>query len=105
MHPKLAFVVVRTSAPDTSLFDDRFERFGPPFVARVDGHHVIVPIDQYGFSFRVDDFFSIDHRIAIGRHHIGPVGSGFAQGCGQPFGAMLHIRFVFGLRTDGWDAQ
>ena len=105
VHEKLAFVVVRTPAPDASVLHDRFERRGAPFVHRIDRHHVVVAVHQYGLGFGIDDSFGENNRIAFRGKYLGMVGTGLHQRSGQPFGASGHVGFMIGLRADRRDAQ
>ncbi len=105
VHPQLALVVVGAAAPDTAVADDRFERLGPPLAARIDGHHVVVAVDQYGLGLGIDDLLGVNHRIALRGKYFGMVGAGLHQRRGQPFGAPRHVGFVLALRADRRDAQ
>ena len=101
VHVKLSLVVIGPARPDTTVFDDRFERIGFPPFGRIDRHHVIMAVDQHGLSRRIDDFFSINDRISFGGHHFGAVGSGTHQQSGQQLGTTHHVGRMHALRTDG----
>jgi len=58
-------------------------------------------IDEDGLGFWVDDFFAIDHGVALGGHHFGLVGTGFENLVSPVFGGTLHIGFMGGLGADG----
>ena len=103
VHPQLPLVVVGAAGPNAAVLDDGLERVGPPLGTRVDGHDVVVAVDQHGFSLGIDDFLGVHHRIAVGRHHLGPVGTRLDQSRGEPLGATLHVGLVLGLRADRRD--
>ncbi len=105
MHPQLPLVVVGAAGPNAAVLDDGLERVGPPLGTRVDGHDVVMAVDQNGFGLGVDDFLGVHHRIAVGRHHLGPVGTRLDQSRGEPLGATLHVGLVLGLRADRRDTQ
>ena len=101
VHEGLAFVVV--GAPGIEAVADNlgFEGLGLPEFEGIDGHHVVMAIDEDGLGFWVDDFFAIDHGVALGGHHFGLVGTGFENLVSPVFGGTLHIGFMGGLGADG----
>ena len=105
VHPQLALVVVGAAAPDTAVADDRLKRLGPPLAARIDGHHVVVAVHQYGLGLGIDRLLGVNHRIALGGKHLGMVGARLHERRGQPFGAPRHVGPVLALRADRRDAQ
>ena len=65
LHERLSLVIIGTACPDMAVFHDRLERFGLPQLERLGRHHVIMPVNQYGFRLRVDHPLGIDHRIPL----------------------------------------
>ena len=100
VHVELPLVVVGTAAPDAPFLHDRLERLRPPLVHRVFGHHVIVAVHEHRRQRPVDDFFREDHRIALGRHHLGPVGARLEQRIPQPLRRTHHIPLMNALGAD-----
>ena len=62
-------------------------------------------VDQHRFGLGVDDLLGEDHRIPLGGHHLGVVGTGLDECRRQMFGTAHHIPAVFRLRADRRDAQ
>ena len=105
MHPQLPLVVVRTAGADAALLDDGLEGIGAPLLARIDRHHVVMAVHQYRTRLRIDDLLGIDHRIALGGHHLGPIGSRLDELRGQKLRTALHVGPMLGLGADRRDAQ
>lgn len=91
--------------PDAAVAHDGFERLGRPLLARIDRHHVVMAVDQHRFGLGVDDLLGEDHRIPLGGHHLGVVGTGLDERRRQMFGTAHHIPAVFRLRADRRNAQ
>ena len=97
VHERLPLVVVGAAAPDTSILYDGLEGVCLPLLARVDGHDVIVPVDEHRLGLGADDLLGEDHGVAIRRHNLGMVGSSLDQSCGKPLGAALHVGLMLRL--------
>ena len=105
VHERLAFVVVGATSPDFSVLDDRLKRVGVPQVDGIDGHHVVVAVNQHGRQFRVDGFLAIDDGIALGGHHLCLVGAGFQKMVAPALGTADHVGLVRRFRADGRDSD
>ena len=77
VHERLPFVIVGTSGIQTVANDSGFKRRGLPKFHRIHRHHIVMAVNQDGLGFGIDDFFTIDHRVPLGRHDLGLVGPGF----------------------------
>ena len=94
VHERLALVVIRTACVDGSVADLRLKGRGDPQVERIDRHHVVVAVDQDGRQFRIDQLFTVDHRMSGGLHDLGLVGAGSQQQLGQALGTTVHVGLV-----------
>ena len=101
MHEALPFVVVGATGPDIAVLDYRFEGRSAPQLQRSYGHHVVMAVYQHGGLFRVDNLLAVDHRVTVGGHHLGFVGTGLEQQLFPALGATHHIGLVLLLGTDG----
>ena len=100
----LALVVVSAAGIDASVTNSGLERLALPKLQRLGGHDVVMPIDEHRGQVGRDDALGVDHRIAIGGHHLGAVGSGRQQQFAPTLGASAHVGLVLRLRADGRDA-
>ena len=57
-------------------------------------------INQNGLGLRVNDFFAVNHRIAIGRLYHRDIGACLHQQFSKPLGTALHIFLMLGFRAD-----
>ena len=55
---------------------------------------------QHGLCRWVDNLLGINHRVAIGRHHLGTVSTRLNQSRSQPLGTLHHIRLMLRLCAD-----
>ncbi len=99
MHVELPFVVVGPAAPDAPILHDRFKRLRPPLVHRILGHHVVVTVHEHRRKGRIDHLLREDDRVALGGHHLRPVGARLEQCLPQPLRRTHHIALVNALRT------
>ncbi len=100
VHKELPFVVIRAAPPYSAVRDRRLERLGAPLFARIDGHNVVMTVNQHRFGRWVDYLFGVHHGIALGGHDIGTIGARLHERGRQPLGATLHVRLVLRLRAD-----
>ena len=94
LDERLALIVVGPTCPNASVAHLCFKRFAVPKLERFCGHNVIVTVNKHGFGIGIDHLFSVNHGIAIRRHHLGTVYSSHQQQLFPPFGTTLHVRFV-----------
>ena len=100
LNKRLPFVVVGTASPQASVLDDGFERFGFPKFKRLCRHHVVVSVDEHSAGCRVYNLLSVNHRIAICRHHFCPIDTCHQQQFFPTLGTSHHVGTVFvGLST------
>ena len=105
LHEALAFVVVGSAGPNLVVLDDGLEGFGVPQVEGLDGHHVVVAIDQHGGFGGVYLFLAVYHGVAVGGHHLGVVAARGEQQLTPAVGAAHHVVLVLALGTDGGNAN
>ena len=101
MHERLALVVVCPAGVDGAVTDLRLEGVRLPEFQRIDGHDVVVAIDQDRRRFGIEFLFPEYNRVPGGLID----GAGLFQQFDQPFGATVHVRLVGGFRTDGRNAE
>ena len=97
MDERLAFVVICPTPPDDTVLDDRFKGFSTPFVKRLYGHHVVVPVDEHGGFFTIDNFFTVDNGIAFCGHNLCLIGPCGENGVFPVFGGLYHVGLMFRL--------
>ena len=104
LNERLSFIVVSTTRPDVSVFDNWLEWFGLPKLEWFSWHHVVVAVNQNRLGIWVYYSFCINHRIALWRHHFCFVYTSFQKQFLPSFGTAHHIFLMVWLCTYAWNA-
>jgi hypothetical protein len=98
----LALVVARPARVQVTIAYGGFERLAMPLVERIDGLHVVVPIDQDSGRAGCPVPRAVDNRVARRLVDLDILHSDLAQLVRNPFRRALHIGGVVGQRWVGW---
>src|SRR6476620_7627172 len=100
MHVKLAFIISTAAGIYLTVLDDRIKRPTMPEFKWFGRLYIVMSINQYGWFGSINDFFAINHRMAICFHNLGLVSAGIQQALPYQFRTFAHIFFTFTLRTN-----
>jgi hypothetical protein len=102
----IAFVVRGTTREHATVAHGRLERRADPFIHRVRGLDVVVPVDRQGARVWIDHEIALQHRVAAARHiRDARRESEALHAIGQPSRVATHILAVLWKSAHAWDPQ